>query len=158
VNPYNSEAFMQSVDRASRYMIEDPEFKSGRDAARAEDSGERPFHHDKGKPEPLSISAPRAATELGRVFAYGRNKYPDVDGQSNWWHYRYDWKYRDLLQSAVRHLEAFASGEDYDAGNPADPKDNGSGLHHLAHCMANCAMLFEVLDYADDDRNLDRDQ
>lgn len=62
--------------------------------------------------------------EVGKVLTYGAIKYsPD-----NW---RIGISYRRLIGAALRHLFAFARGEDF------DPE---TGLSHLSH--ASCCIMF----------------
>lgn len=78
---------------------------------------------DLGKP-PLSL-LPRAALEAeAQVLAYGANKY----GRDNW---RLGMDHSRLLDACLRHIVAYAEGEDI------DPE---SGLPHLAH--ARCSLGF----------------
>lgn len=78
---------------------------------------------DMGKP-PLSL-LPRAALEAeAMVLAYGANKY----GRDNW---RLGMDHSRLLDACLRHIVAYAEGEDI------DPE---SGLPHLAH--ARCSLGF----------------
>lgn len=78
---------------------------------------------DMGKP-PLSL-LPRAALEAeAMVLAYGANKY----GRDNW---RLGMDHSRLLDACLRHIVAYAEGED------VDPE---SGLSHLAH--ARCGLGF----------------
>ena len=60
---------------------------------------------------------------------YGANKYKRFN-------YLAGFKYSRLLASLGRHLHQLQSGEDY---------DSESGLHHLAHIMANGQMLLDNL-------------
>ncbi len=80
--------------------------------------------HDDGK-LPLSL-IPREALELeAEVFGYGERKYAA-------WNWTKGMSYRRLIDAAMRHLVAFADGED------DDPE---SGLGHLGHLRACAAML-----------------
>ncbi len=80
--------------------------------------------HDDGKP-PMSL-IPREALELeAEVFGYGEEKY----GAWNW---TKGLSYSRLLSAAMRHLTAFADGED---------NDLESGLSHLGHLRCCTAML-----------------
>ena len=79
--------------------------------------------HDNGKP-PLSL-LPRDALEgAARVLAFGRDKY----GADNW---RGGFAWRRLLDAALRHVVAFADGEDL------DPETH---LPHIDHAL--CCLLF----------------
>lgn len=79
--------------------------------------------HDTGKP-PMSLLDRHALEDVARVLAFGANKY----AAHNW---RQGIAYSRLLDAALRHLFAFAAGED------TDPE---SGLPHLAH--AGCCVMF----------------
>lgn len=79
--------------------------------------------HDQGK-APLSLIDRHAMEEIGNVLAFGANKY----AAHNW---RGGLAYSRLLDAAIRHLYAFADGEDI------DPE---SGLSHIAH--AGCCIVF----------------
>lgn len=78
---------------------------------------------DNGKP-PLSLVDRHAIEEIGRVLAFGAQKY----AAHNW---RRGIAYSRLLDAALRHLYAFADGED---------NDPESGLSHIAH--AGCCVVF----------------
>jgi hypothetical protein len=80
---------------------------------------------DQGK-APLSLIPGVALTEIGKVLAFGANKY----APNGWKHVRPGHRY---LDAALRHLHAFADGED---------NDPESGLGHLAH--AGCCVLFLI--------------
>ncbi|QMV32367.1 hypothetical protein T2_00050 [Ralstonia phage Elie] len=79
--------------------------------------------HDNNKP-PLSLVDRHAIEEIGRVLAFGAQKY----AAHNW---RQGIAYSRLLDAALRHLYAFADGED---------NDPESGLSHIAH--AGCCVVF----------------
>ncbi len=81
---------------------------------------------DAGKPR-LELNPPTAMLELGKAMTYGAIKYSD----NNW---RRGMKWTRVLGSLSRHLTA------YQAGQTFDPE---SGLSHMAHVMANAAMLLE---------------
>lgn len=78
---------------------------------------------DHGKP-PLSLVDRYAIEQIGQVLAFGARKY----AAHNW---REGIQYSRLLDAAMRHLYAFADGEDLDAE---------SGLSHIAH--AGCCVVF----------------
>ena len=78
---------------------------------------------DKGKP-PLSLLPRAALEEEARVLAFGAEKY----GRDNW---RLGMDHSRLLDACMRHVVAYADGEDL------DPE---SGLPHLAH--ARCCLGF----------------
>lgn len=77
-----------------------------------------------GKPD-LSLIPYCVETELARAMMYGEGKY----GRFN---YCKGHKISELVAAAKRHLGAFLAGEDCAAD---------SGVHHLAHAMANCLMM-----------------
>jgi hypothetical protein len=79
--------------------------------------------HDHGKP-PLSLIDRHAIEQIGLVLAFGAKKY----AAHNW---RGGIEYSRLIDAALRHLYAFADGED------TDPE---SGLSHIAH--AGCCVVF----------------
>lgn len=68
--------------------------------------------------------------QLAEVMTYGAQKYRDL----NW---TKGLKYHRLYAAIRRHLDAWWTGED------TDPE---SGLSHLAHIAANCAMLLSFSD------------
>ena len=80
-----------------------------------------------------------AYQSLAEVFTYGARKY----GDRNW---KKGISKERLRAAAMRHLFAWCGGED------ADPE---SEIHHLAHVMANMAMIMALSDEWDDrgDRN-----
>jgi hypothetical protein len=79
---------------------------------------------DQGKP-PLSL-IPRKALELeANVFSFGAKKY----GRDN---YKAGMAWTRVIDAALRHVNAFADGED------TDPE---SGLTHLAHAKCCLSML-----------------
>lgn len=78
---------------------------------------------DAGK-APLSLIDRHAIEQIGQALAFGAKKY----AAHNW---RKGIEYQRLLDAALRHLYAFADGEDI------DPE---SGLSHLAH--AGCCVVF----------------
>lgn len=79
--------------------------------------------YDTGK-APLSLVDRYAIEQIGHVLAFGARKY----SAHNW---REGIEYSRLLDAALRHLYAFADGED------TDPE---SGLSHIAH--AGCCVVF----------------
>ena len=80
--------------------------------------------HDSGKPR-LSLIPREAIEGLGRVLTYGAQKYT-VDN----WRAGADWS--RYIDAAMRHLVAFADGEDRDAE---------TGELHTAHALACLAFL-----------------
>ncbi len=94
--------------------------------------------HDAGKPRMSLI--PRAALEAeAAVMGFGATKY----GVAQW---KNGFDYSRLLDAALRHIVAFADGEDNDAE---------SNINHLAHARANLAMLLHQVQHGTgkDDRN-----
>jgi hypothetical protein len=83
----------------------------------------------KGKPD-LSLIPYCVEAELARAMMYGEEKYARYD-------YYKGHKLSDLVSAARRHLSKFYAGEDL---------DDESGVHHLAHCMANCLMMLHQID------------
>lgn len=79
--------------------------------------------YDSGK-APLSLIDRHALEDIAQVLAFGAKKYD----AHNW---RKGIQYSRLLDAALRHLYAFADGED------TDPE---SGLSHVAH--AGCCIVF----------------
>lgn len=82
---------------------------------------------DAGKP-PLALISRIALEEEAKVMEFGRQKY----GTHNW---RAGMDFSRLMDAALRHMYAFADGEDM---------DKETGLSHLAH--ARCCMAF-LLEY-----------
>lgn len=82
---------------------------------------------DAGKP-PLGLISRMALEEEAKVMEFGKQKY----GTHNW---RSGMDFSRLVDAALRHLYAFADGEDH---------DRETGLSHLAH--ARCCMAF-LLEY-----------
>lgn len=78
---------------------------------------------DGGKP-PMSLIDRYAIEQIAMVLAFGAQKYD----AHNW---RKGIAYSRLIDAALRHLYAFADGEDL------DPE---SGLPHIAH--AGCCIVF----------------
>ena len=78
---------------------------------------------DAEKP-PLSLISRTALLEEARVMAFGRDKY----GTHNW---RNGMDFSRLMDACLRHVYAFADGED---------NDKETGLSHLAH--ARCCLAF----------------
>ncbi len=90
---------------------------------------------DSGKP-PMSLIPRRALVEEARVLDFGRQKYAAWN-----WSKGMDWS--RLIDAGLRHLTAYADGED------VDPE---SGLSHLAHARACLGFL---LDYEAEHPELD---
>ncbi len=80
---------------------------------------------DKGKP-PISLINRRALEEEAQVMAFGATKY----AAHNW---RKGIASSRLLDAALRHILAYADGEN------VDPE---TGLSHLAH--ARCCLAFQI--------------
>jgi len=80
--------------------------------------------YDAGKSR-LDLIPHEALEELGKVLAFGANKYT----AGNWAN---GINYSRLIAAAFRHLSAFNGGEDL------DPE---SGLCHIDHAMCNLAFL-----------------
>jgi hypothetical protein len=93
-----------------------------------EPSPEGAVKHDSGKPS-LDLLPVESLYEIQRVMEFGAQKY----AVHNW---RKGMGWRRPLGAALRHLFAWAAGEDL------DPE---SGLSHLAH--AGCNILF-LLSYS----------
>jgi hypothetical protein len=81
---------------------------------------------DAGKP-PLGLISRTALEEEAKVMAYGVSKY----GIHNW---RAGMDFSRLMDAALRHVYAFADGEDL---------DKETGLSHLAHARCCLAFLLE---------------
>lgn len=85
-------------------------------------SEERGRKDDAGKP-PMSLLDRTALSQIAKVLAFGAKKY----GMHNW---RGGLEIHRLLDAALRHIYAFADGEN---------NDSESGLSHLAH--AQCMLM-----------------
>jgi hypothetical protein len=85
---------------------------------------------DTGKP-PMSL-IPRCANEAeAEVLGFGAEKY-----EAHNWRKGFAWS--RLINSAMRHLAAFADGED---------NDPETGLSHIAHLRCNTGFLLEHIKY-----------
>jgi len=83
---------------------------------------------DKGKLQ-FRLITPRSKKALAEVLTFGAEKY----GANSWQGVpNGKERYYDAL---LRHLNAWELGEDI---------DSESGLHHLAHAMANIMFLYEL--------------
>jgi len=91
--------------------------------------------HDVGK-APLSLVPYRALHAEAMVMAFGAQKY----APHNW---RKGIAWSRVIDAGMRHLHAFADGEDLDAE---------TGLNHLAH--ARCCLAF-LIEYANTHPELD---
>lgn len=98
---------------------------------------EGPVKHDTSK-NMLQLLPFRAVEEVGKCLTFGAEKY----AAHNW---RSGFEWTRLLGSTLRHLFAWARGEDL------DPE---SGLSHVAHAATNCLFLLEhvLLGLGKDDR------
>jgi len=90
---------------------------------------------DAGKP-PLSLIPRSALLAEARVMAKGRIKY-----QAHNWRSGAGLEWSRVIDAALRHIEAFADGEDYDLG------EGGSGELHLANARCCLAFLIEYYEY-----------
>ena len=81
---------------------------------------------DTGKP-PMSLISRTALEEEAKVLAFGAEKY----GAHNW---RAGMDFSRLMDACLRHVYAFADGEDV---------DKETGLSHLAHARCCLAFLLE---------------
>lgn len=77
------------------------------------------------KPERVALIPRKFLAALGRVYAYGANKY----AAENW---RHRYEFSKSLDALGRHIDAFIDGQTY------DPE---SGEHHLAHAAFHLAAL-----------------
>lgn len=75
---------------------------------------------------PLELLPAPALEAIAEVLEFGRKKYAS-------WNWAKGFNYSRLIGAALRHLFAFARGED---------RDPESGLSHLAH--AGCCVLFLI--------------
>lgn len=79
-----------------------------------------------GNKAPLELLPAPALEAISEVLAFGKAKYAA-------WNWAKGFAWSRLIGAALRHLFAFARGED---------KDPESGLSHLAH--AGCCILFLI--------------
>lgn len=93
--------------------------------------------HDEGKMM-LELVSPHFIKGVGTVLTHGAKKY----GAHNW---RKGFGWMRIFGATLRHLYAWASGED---------KDSESGLSHLWHAATNIMFLieFQELGMGKDDR------
>lgn len=89
--------------------------------------------NDDGKPA-LDLIPREALEGLGRVLAFGAKKY----SAGNW---AKGIEYSRLIAAAIRHISAYASGED------TDPE---SGLSHVHHALCNLAFLSYMIEHRKD--------
>lgn len=96
---------------------------------------------DNDKPR-MDLLAPEALLEMGKVLAYGANKYDKVNKAFNW---RYGMEWHRPLAATFRHLCAWMGGETF---------DKESGQRHLAHAAVNIMFLitYEMTKTGTDDR------
>jgi hypothetical protein len=92
-----------------------------------EDSG---IKYDEGKPK-LSLIPLEGLVPEAQALTYGMNKY----GKNN---YKLGMEWSRVLDAALRHLNAFAAGENL---------DKESKIHHLGHCKANLSMLLYYIEH-----------
>jgi hypothetical protein len=96
----------------------------------------------KGQKSVRLHAVPREALwELGRVYAFGEEKYDDYNFRRGYnWSLSYD--------ALIRHLTLFWDGEDVDAE---------SKLHHMAHVVWHgiCLLFFSLRGRGTDDRPSD---
>ena len=95
--------------------------------------------YNKSRKAPLDLVPPCAMFEMARAFGYGADKY----GRQNWIDERAQCSV--YYAAMMRHMLTWFEGEDI------DPE---SGVYHLAHVMANCAILIHMKENNnfDDDR------
>lgn len=82
--------------------------------------------YDQGKPD-YSLLPFGSIDDLVRVITYGAEKYD-----------RFNWKYVDKERykaAALRHISSYMQGEVH---------DEETGIHHLAHAMANLTFIMEL--------------
>lgn len=91
--------------------------------------------HDAGK-APLSLIPREALEQEAQVFGFGAKKY----GRNN---YRLGMEWSRVIDAALRHVVAFANGEE---------RDSESGMSHLAHARCCLAMLIY---YTENKKGLD---
>jgi hypothetical protein len=105
--------------------------------AAAQQKDEPALRYDAGKPR-FDLVPPDALEELAAVYAFGATKY----AEDNW---TKGMAWRRCVGSALRHIFAWASGEQ---------NDRESGRHHLAHAAWNLFTLvaYEKRGLGNDDR------
>lgn len=84
------------------------------------------LRYNDGKPM-YNLLTPKAMGELAKVLTEGAKKY----APNNW---QRGMSWNSVLDSLVRHLEAFKRGEDY---------DSETGLLHMGHVLCNAMFLTE---------------
>jgi len=94
---------------------------------------EKAHHQDTGKAR-LSLVPPEFIEFLAHVFEYGEKKY----GTWNWIEHADDWKYSELMNSALRHIGAF---------NKTETIDPESKLPHLWHAAWNILALAFLMEH-----------
>jgi hypothetical protein len=80
----------------------------------------------------LTLIPPTFMVEVARAFEDGASKH---GGRCNW-REGPPVKVSDILTGMFRHLHQFQSGQD---------KASDSGVHHLAHLAARCAILLDAI-------------
>lgn len=87
---------------------------------------------------PLELLPTQALEEIAKVLAHGREKYAA-------WNWAKGFRWSRLIGAALRHLYAWARGED---------KDPESGISHLAHlgCCVVFLLQHEISGLGEDDR------
>lgn len=95
--------------------------------------------HD-GEKSRMDLLCPYAVEELSKVLTFGSKKYAA-------WNWSKGIATSRLIAAALRHLFAYARGED------TDPE---TGLHHVAHAMCCCMFIIGMPHYVSgqDDRLL----
>ena len=132
-------SFIMDHADIAEIRIVDPETKDIQDVNDGEVRVTSPTGGEKGQKDVRLHALPwEAMSELGRVFAFGEQKYDDYNFRKGYaWSLSFD--------AMSRHLGAF--------WNRAD-RDKESGLHHLAHAAWHCLVLlfFSITERGSDDR------
>ena len=92
------------------------------------------------KPHIIALN-PALLLEVGRAFRYGAEKH----GLNNFRRMTPDAS-QYLMDAALRHLYQYLDGEH---------RADDSGVHHLAHVVANISMLYRLIDKYGDAYTLD---
>lgn len=106
---------------------------------------DKPWHKDSGKVRGPLVMAPNACLEVAKVFGAGATKYPDVDGVPNWLHYAEETEITEYAWSLERHFMGWLCGHDI---------DSESGIHALAHVVADALMILEAHELYQDNRSI----
>ena len=87
----------------------------------------------------MDLLCPIAMEELAKVLTFGAKKYSA-------WNWAKGINTSRLIGAALRHIFAYAKGED---------RDPETGLHHIAHAMCCCMFIIGMPHYisGQDDRN-----